>query len=79
MIVLFPFPRTVSTATQVPYFGDPEVVLQDVRCSGTEFTLTECFSLGVNVDSNCNFPIYIAGVQCQRGKEVMNIVLTIMV
>ena len=71
---LFIFSILVSFATQVPYFGGPDVVLQDVQCNGTEFSLTDCPSPGVGfTDSNCTFPIYIAGVRCQQGNDVMTV------
>ena len=77
MIVLFTFFHVVSFATQVPYFGSPDVVLQDVQCNGAEFSLANCTSPGIGfTDSNCSFPPFIAGVICQQGNEVMVIVQT---
>ena len=65
----------MSFATQVEYNGFPEVVLQDVQCNGTEFSLAQCGGPGVGfTDSNCSFPMFIAGVRCQEGKEVYYIV-----
>ena len=73
-IMQFKFSILVSFATQVPYFGGPDVVLQDLQCNGTEFSLTDCPSPGVGfTDSNCSFPIYIASVRCQQGEEVMTV------
>ena len=60
---------------QVPYFGGREVVLQDVECSGTEFSLIECPGPPVGFTfGDCTSPPFIAGVQCQQGNEVMIIV-----
>ena len=60
-----------ATATQSPHFGPGPgfIVLDNVRCNGSEANLTQCQHSGFGVH-NC-VPREDAGVFCSAGKSVL--------
>ena len=61
------------------YFGQGTgpILLDDLRCTGTEARLVDCPSNGIGISNHCNGHADDAGVQCQPRKD-FNVQLTVL-
>ena len=48
--------------------GTGPILLDDLRCTGTETRLVDCPSNGIGISTHCNGHADDAGVQCQPRK-----------
>ena len=66
------FSLILAAARAVPgsfYGGGPPIILANVSCNSSEFTISQCNISGVGriTNSQCSSPDNVAGVNCSRG------------